>query len=409
MEHVMNLVQRVQDILLKPQATWPQIEAEPATPASLYKHYIALLALIPAVAGFIGMSLIGVSGFVSFRVPFLAGLSNMVVGYVLSLALVYLLSLLVDALAPSFGGTKNPMNALKLVAYSMTAGFVGGIFMLLPALSVLAMLASLYGVYLLYLGLPVLMKCSQEKALPYTAVIVVGAIIASIIVGALTALLMPSMTPGLRMGAGGGAGDNSGGNVSIKLPGTDITLNSKDIEKATKKMEAAQASGNAAEASKAMGEMMAAMTGAGAPFSTEQLKPFAPEALAGLPRKSFSAEQSSAMGMNIATVKAQYGNDAQNIRIEINDVGLNRLALAGWATHSAEREDEHQTERTYKQGGRTISEKSRKDNSRSEIKMLLENGTVLEASSNLALPQLQAALQNLDINKLAAMPRPAGK
>ena len=66
----MNLVQRVQDILLKPKDTWPVIATEPGDAASLYKDYLIYMALVPAVAGFIGMSLLGIGGFgFSMRVP----------------------------------------------------------------------------------------------------------------------------------------------------------------------------------------------------------------------------------------------------------------------------------------------------------------------------------------------------
>jgi hypothetical protein len=189
----MNLVERVQSILLKPKATWPEIDAEPADAASLYKNYVMILALIPAVASFIGLSLIGIGAFgVSFRVPIVSGLTNMVVGYVLSLVMVFVLALIIDAMAPTFEGTRSQIGALKLSAYASTAAFVGGIFSLLPSLSVLGALAALYGVYLLYTGLPVLMKCPPDKAIAYTAVVVVCAIVGGFIIAWVLALLTPS-------------------------------------------------------------------------------------------------------------------------------------------------------------------------------------------------------------------------
>ncbi|UVH58557.1 YIP1 family protein [Variovorax paradoxus] len=189
----MNLVERVQSILLKPKATWPEIDSEQADAASLYKNYVMILALIPAVASFIGLSLIGIGAFgVSFRVPIVSGLANMVVGYVLSLVMVFVLALIIDAMAPTFEGTRSQIGALKLSAYASTAAFVGGIFSLLPSLSVLGAMAALYGVYLLYTGLPVLMKCPPDKAIAYTAVVVVCAIVGGFIIAWVLALLTPS-------------------------------------------------------------------------------------------------------------------------------------------------------------------------------------------------------------------------
>src|ERR1035437_1191119 len=167
----MNLIQRVQDILLKPKDTWPVIAAEPGDTTSLYKDYLIYLALIPAVCAFIGMSLIGFGGFgLSMRGPILSGLGN--IGVVL----------MANALAPTFGGTKDPVSALKLIVYGSTAGFIGGVFSLIPALSILGLLTALYSVYLIFTGVPVLMKCPPEKAMPYTAVLVVCAIVAAVIV-----------------------------------------------------------------------------------------------------------------------------------------------------------------------------------------------------------------------------------
>lgn len=186
----MNIVQRVKDILLTPKQTWPAIEAEAADASSLYTQYIMILALIPALAGFIGTSIVGGNAFgYSVRVPLLHGLVSMVVGYLTSLAMIYVLSLIVDALAPTFSGQKNPLNALKLVAYGSTAGMAGGVFSIIPAFSILGLLASLYSVYLLFLGIPVLMKSPQDRALPYTAVVLVCGLIAGAVIGGISALL----------------------------------------------------------------------------------------------------------------------------------------------------------------------------------------------------------------------------
>ncbi len=260
----MNLIQRVQDILLRPKTTWPAIEQEPADVASIYTRYVLILAAIPAVAGFIGMTLIGVGGFgMHMRVPFMWGLTNMVVSYALSLVMVFVIALIADALAPTFGGSKNQIQALKLVAYGSTAGFVGGIFGLIPSLSILGLLAALYSIYLIYTGLPVLMKCPPEKAAGYTAVVVVCGIVAGIVIGAISAAVTPS---GGFNRMGRVAGDSR---VTISTPKGDVAIDTtqlddvaKRMEEAGKRLEAAQKSGDTAAANKATSEIMGAMAAA---------------------------------------------------------------------------------------------------------------------------------------------------
>lgn len=183
----MNLVQRVQDILLRPQATWPQIDAEAATPGSLYKGYLLILAAIPAVCGFIGLAVLGMG----LRLPMGWALGNMVVSYLLSLLMVGLLALAAEALAPHFGGRKDRVAAFKLLAFASTAAFVGGVFALLPMLAVLSLVASLYSVYLLYTGAPVLMKVPGDKAVAYTAVLVVCGIVGGLVLGAVAGIGHP--------------------------------------------------------------------------------------------------------------------------------------------------------------------------------------------------------------------------
>jgi hypothetical protein len=188
----MNLIERVKAILLTPRTEWPVIEREPGDVAYLFMNYVAILAAIPAVCGFIGTSLIGISlpGLGSVRVPILAGLIGAIVGYLLTFAMVYVVALLTDLLAPTFGGQKNFENALKLTVYSYTPAWLVGVFLLVPALGFLTILG-LYGLYLLWTGISPLMKAPQEKSLVYTIAIVVCAIVIGLIVG----LVQTAITP----------------------------------------------------------------------------------------------------------------------------------------------------------------------------------------------------------------------
>lgn len=407
----MNLVERVKSILLTPKETWPAIEQEASSTGEIYSQYLIFLAAIPAVAGFIGMSLFGIGSFgISFKVPIMAGLANMVVGFVLSLVMVYVLSLIANALAPTFGGEKNPLNALKLVAYGATAGMVGGIFTLLPSLSFLALLASLYSIYLIYTGIPVLMKAPQEKALGYTAVLIICGIVAGVIMGAASTLVTGGMGggfPAMMQGSGGtGAGD-----VSIKIPGAEITLDSAKMEAANRKMEAAQQSGDPAAAGAAMGEMLGAAMGGkgGKPFTPEMLKGYVPNALGEFSRQSLDARSDSAMGMTFTSVTAGYGNNEKSIEVKLQDLGAVpalAMAMGGWVNSTVDREDQHEVERIYKRDGATIKERYSKDGSSAEMSLMLANGVLVEVDgNNVDFKTISNVVAGLNVKGLAGLQR----
>ncbi len=180
----MTLIDRVKNIILTPKTEWPVIDREPGDAAYLFKNYVAILAAIPAICGFIGTSLIGfnVPGMGTLRMPVGSGLGNAILGYLLTFLIVYAVALIVDALAPSFGGRKDLPSALKLTTYAYTPAWLCGFFFLIPGFRFLSILG-LYGLYLLWLGLPVLMKSPQEKSLLYAGAVVVCAIVLGVILG----------------------------------------------------------------------------------------------------------------------------------------------------------------------------------------------------------------------------------
>src|SRR5205823_5285993 len=163
----------------------PAIEKEPGDPVYLFANYVAILALVPALAGFIGMSVVGVSTPAgTMRVPLAAGLFNALFAYVLTFVMVYVMALIVDALAPTFAGEKNFANALRLSVYSCTPLWLAGIFMIIPGLRFLVVLG-FYGLYVLWSGLPSLMKSPHGKSLVYAAAAVACAFVLAFVFGAI--------------------------------------------------------------------------------------------------------------------------------------------------------------------------------------------------------------------------------
>jgi hypothetical protein len=187
----MDTVMRIKNVCLTPNSEWPVIAREATPAATLITSYVLPLAAIGAVAGLIGGSLVGYTlPFIgTYRVPITTGIATACFTIVMAVAGVFLISLIVNALAPSFGAEKNAAQALKVAAYSYTPAWIAGVLLVLPMLSTLVLLAGLYGLYLLYLGLPPLMKCPRDKALTYAAVIIVCAIVMAMVMGAVGGLI----------------------------------------------------------------------------------------------------------------------------------------------------------------------------------------------------------------------------
>lgn len=189
----MKIVERVKEIILKPKEAWEKIKGEEMSIVGLYTSYAVILAAIPAIANFIGSTIIGyfIMG-VYLRAPFASALGSAIFSYILSLIGIYIIALIADALAPSFDSKKNITNAFKATVFSMTPYWIAGILFIIPPLSPLVFIAGLYGLYLFYLGLPLLMETPKEKALPYVIVVIIVTFVINLIIGLITsAIFMP--------------------------------------------------------------------------------------------------------------------------------------------------------------------------------------------------------------------------
>lgn len=226
----MDIVARAKAITLNPAATWPVIEAETHDAKSLYVPYLLILAAIPAICTFIGMSIIGIGGFgFSMRIPFGSGLAMMVTTYILSLVMTYGMGWLISALAPTFGGQSNLIQGLKIAVFGATPMMLAGVFNILPALSIVGLLAALYSLYVMYLGLPILMKNPKDKTITYMVVVVIASIIAGVVLGMISRAFTPSM---------GGMGRYGGGDATISTPMGDIKVDTSKGSGSSKDMPA---------------------------------------------------------------------------------------------------------------------------------------------------------------------------
>ena len=395
-----KLIARIKGILLTPKTEWPVIAGETTTVADLYKGYIVWLAAIPPIFTFL---------LVARFAPGFA-VTQLVLQYALSLALIYVVALIIDALAPTFGGTKDKVQALKTIAYAITASWVAGIAAIVPLIGwLIAIAAGIYGIYLLYLGLPHTMKCPQDRAGGYTAVVVIIAIVAGFLIGAIVGTVTGA---GMMMrGSSPFSASHDSRETTFDKDSTVGKLEqyAKQVEEAGKKMEAAQKSGDQQAQADAMKNMMGAALGSGnvEAVTPDRLEPFLPETLGGRDRSTFSTQRNNAMGMQMTEARATYtGEDGRQWDLQVTDTGSAKelLALAGWAGIEGENESSNGYDKTYRADGRLVHEQWDRGSSRGEYAMVLgDRFTVKIEGQADSIDDLKAALADLDLAALEAM------
>ena len=167
-------INRAINIITKPKKALEDLKGESMTKQDL----IVYLGLI-GVPTFLGV-LIGY-GFIGYGTSLVGwGFALAVIQYVLSIIGIIVFGYILNALAPSFKSKQNLMNAMKLVAASATPWLIAGIFYFYPAAGVISFLGGIYGLYILYLGIPILMETPKDQHIVY---LVVGLIVYIIIMG----------------------------------------------------------------------------------------------------------------------------------------------------------------------------------------------------------------------------------
>ncbi|PYP15360.1 MAG: YIP1 family protein [Gemmatimonadetes bacterium] len=183
---------RAQRLLLRPAQEWQAITPEFATPGPIYSRYIVPMAAIGPISATVGTIVFGVRNSIAGSYGMSPGdaVTSGVLEFGLNLLGVYLFAVLIDVLAPSFGGQRNRVQALKVAAYGSTPYWLGGIVALFPKLSLIGGVFALYSVRLLALGLPPLMKVPRDKTVAYTLLASIAGVILVLIIGPLTAVVV---------------------------------------------------------------------------------------------------------------------------------------------------------------------------------------------------------------------------
>lgn len=391
----MKLVARVREILLDPGAAWARIDGEDPAVASVLTGWLLPLAALSAIASFIGLWLFGAGGFgVSVHYGLVGSLRLALYGLMSLLVMVAISAAIVSALAPIFGGSKSYQRAFALMSYGAAGALVASLAAIVPLLSILGLIGAVYSVWLVYKGLPVMMKSTPGKSVPYLAVIVVASFAVSLLLN-------------LLMGGGGvgpGAGDPT---VTISTPAGEIRTTQSGIEGVARKFE---------DVAKKLESTVRAPIEANAdrkPIPAQALKDWLPASVAGLARKRFEVNDGNVVGLGGSSASARYeseeketraGGQSRRIDIEVLDAGSASGLLGAFAgLHTGEKETDTMIERSRQVDKRRIVEKEFKDGTRAELTTILANGVMVKAEARgLSLADLAGAVARIDLDRLEA-------
>jgi hypothetical protein len=452
-----SLITRVKNMILTPKTEWPVVEGEPTSIGQLYVSFVAPLALLAAVLAFIHVSLIGIhlpfGG--TIRQPMNTGLMSLVMTLVGAFIGLLIVGFVINVLAPTFGGVRDMRQAVKTAAYAFTPAWLGAVFGLLPTLSTLLQLAAdCYAVYVLYLGLPVMMRSKPEKAAGYTATVVVCTIVLGIVVGAVMAGVgiatggaLAHLTPASEASKAAERDQAAAtvGNVIGGMLGTD-EKGKQDLGSALSKVAAAGdgvaggagasgaagssgtagsagtggSAGTAAnsepspqDAAQAVGGLVSALGGAlggshrVTPVDFQTLKAMLPTALPGMARTNASGEANQGLGMQATNATGTYkGADGSTVELSISDASAvsGLMEMAESLPQTTNRESDSGYEKDVVLSGRKVHEKYNTQSHHGELQAFVaKRFAVAVTGEGVDMSMVESALGTVDLAKLESM------
>jgi hypothetical protein len=393
----MRPISRAKHLLLNPRSEWRRIDAERRTPAQLLRSPLWWMAAIPAVAGFIGLSYVGLpvegaAATTRLRLPLPAGLVWLALSYLLALGGVGLVGLIAHLTAPSFGSRSDRHNAAKLAVYGSTAALAGGVFLAVPALAPLAVAVAVYSAYLLHAGLSTLMRTPSARTIPYAAVLVLAGAVAGLLMSSLRTTLVARAAIATTRDAQAAAAQS-------------LDAAADKIAKATEQLEAAGQTA-AARGAGEPGVLPGGDPDKGA-VPAASLKAALPETLGPLRRTTLEMRGGRVADQVTSNARGDYVFQDQRLRVELTDLGTMAKVLSeAGAVIEGERETASAAERTWQDKGRTLHENYRKDGSLAQYTTTLRNGVVVDLTGQrMTLDQVKAASSQIDLNLLEALRR----
>lgn len=194
----MGLLQHTLGIFIHPAAEWEAIRNDKSSFLQVFVSHVPLLALIPSVCAFIGVTQVGwtVAGGSPIKLTPASAASLCALTYVALLASIYLFGEFINWMSKTYGvrdsDERRHYEGTALAVYVSTPLMIAGVANLYPQLWVIVTavgLAGAYAVYLIYEGLPILMNIPRDRAFMFASSIVTVGLVLTVAVMMVTVVI----------------------------------------------------------------------------------------------------------------------------------------------------------------------------------------------------------------------------
>jgi hypothetical protein len=187
-------IQHIIGLFTDPTREWEQIREQYESGSGSPIGHILILALIPAISGYIGTTQIGwrIGVGEPIRITGDSAMSIAIIYYIALLVGIFSIGWVIHLLGKAYEVNKPLPLCIALAAYTATPLFLIGLMQVYPVLwlnMLIGLPALAYTVYLPYSGLPIMMQIPAERGFLYSSAVLAVGLVALVAMRAMTALL----------------------------------------------------------------------------------------------------------------------------------------------------------------------------------------------------------------------------
>jgi hypothetical protein len=188
------VLKHIWGLFVNPKREWESIRVDECTLGKCYAAHVMILAIIPAISGFIGTTQFGwqIGSGDPVKLTMESAGVIAVLYYLAMLVGVYAIGWMIHWMGSTYGAEVPLAQCVVLAAYTATPLFLIGLMGLYPVLwvnMVVGIVALAYTVYLLYTGVPVMMGISEDRGFLFSSAVLAVGLVALVSLLVVTALL----------------------------------------------------------------------------------------------------------------------------------------------------------------------------------------------------------------------------